>query len=628
MPAEPGPFGWVSNLLRWSTGDAIIRGQGGPLPPPRAQAFDSTEHELYQGLADGWLHGTVGAALSSFFSEPRTRKELYVLFEKMDMTDVTGSVLDLYAEDATQVDATTGRALWIEGPDAIVPSLMGLLQRLNTEDEISALTRDLAKFGDDFERLVYRSGPDGGIRRMLPVPPINVTRKEDKEARLLGYVQVGKRFRNDNSDTSYPWDFVHFRLRGRDRRYPYGTSILHNAIRPWKQLIVMEDWMIGYQINKHPDRNLIMLDIGTASDVEAGDTSRRFRQKLKRHMIIDPGGTTQRGNMGQSYDPWTPMEDLVLPVRQGSETRIEKLSGSANATDIAPIQLILDKLYAALRVPKSFFGIDFQAGMPANMKASLVNQDVRYARGVRRLQKAVKSGYRYLCELNLMLLMSPGDGVVPVDDGLISALDWRQDGNDFTVQMASVSFLEELERLEVEQMRQQVALAMLELGSSNPSVDVALWTEYIMREIVKVPEDLLAELIRDDVDLEHVDSMRFGVNASQADASTDAIKAQARQAAKESRLMHRKGPVGAELNEASRKALAEVLKRYPHLRTSITRAQQLTDRDDVLADSISVGMLPDRDNPLYKEGLLEDVVTEADVAEMLKESRREAGTDD
>lgn len=71
MASDPGPLGWIGPLLRWSAGDVHQGGLQGPLPPPRQRATDTADRELYQGLADGWMHGTVGAALSSFFSEPR-----------------------------------------------------------------------------------------------------------------------------------------------------------------------------------------------------------------------------------------------------------------------------------------------------------------------------------------------------------------------------------------------------------------------------------------------------------------------------------------------------------------------------------------------------------------------------
>lgn len=629
MPAEPGPFGWASKLFRWHASDVKYGGQGGPLPPPKARTVDPTEHDMFQGLADGWLHGTVGAALSSFFSEPRTRKELYVIFEKMDMTDMAGGFLDQLSEDATQLDVDTKMSLWVTGQEPVVEALMGMHLDLRTEEEIPALTRDLCKFGDDFERLVYRSGPSGGVKRLLPTPPLTITRKEDKEARLMGFNQVGKRFRNDNSETSYPWDFCHWRLRGRDRRYPYGTSVLHNGIRPWKQYIILDDWMLGYQIAKHPDRNLIMLDIGSASDVEAGDVSRKFRQKLRRHVLIDPAGMSGR-NMNYRADPWTPMEDMILAVRPNSGTDVKKLSGSANAVDMLPLHLKMQQFYSAVRAPMGFFGLDpgggaGAGGEPMNMKASLVNQDIRYARRVRHVQKCVKQGYRFLSELHLMLLMSPSDRVE--DDpkqaqAIAQALDWRLPGNDFEIHMAPISFLEELEMLEVMQTRQQVGMVMLELSRDNPVFDQINWMKYILLEVLKLPQGKVDELIRQDLEQQHIDNVQAGLlpdGSHPDDARTKEGIILPRPTHLQLREARR---ADGNLSEKEKDLLAEAIKKDQRLRELINMGQHIfhdTPDDAFLGSSV----LPNSNNELFRRGRLADCVTETELQQILEESRRE-----
>lgn len=621
MPAEPGPFGWAANLFRWHTSDVKYGGQGGVLPPPKARSVDPTEGDLYQGLADGWLHGTVGAALSSFFSEPRTRKELYVLFEKMDMTDMAGGFLDQLAEDATQEDQETKLALWVTGPDAIVERLMDMHADLRTQEEILPLTRELAKFGDDFERLVYRSGINGGVKRMLPTPPLSITRKEDKEARLLGYNQTGKRFRNDNNETSYPWDFAHWRIRGRDRRYPYGTSVLHNAIRPWKQLIILDDWMLGYQIAKHPDRNLILLDIGSASDVEAGDVGRKFRQKLRRHVLIDPAGMSGR-NMNYRVDPISPMEDMILPVRPNSGTTVQKLSGSANAVDMLPIHLKMKQFYSAVRAPIAFFDLDpTQGGQPLNMKASLVNQDVRYARRVRYVQKCVRKGYRFLSEFHLMLLMSPSDRAEDKDvtAAIRQQLDWRLPENDFEIHMAPISFLEELERLEVMQTRQQVAMVMMELSRDNPAFDSFNWTRYIMSEIIKIPDQQLEELIRQDIDQVGVDNIKAGLLPS--GKHPDSAKKESRLILTPAQLREARQADG-NISEAEKKLLAEAIRRDAKLRHLINLGTHIF-REEACEETLGHPILPDTNNELFRKGLLTDCITEDVLQQILEESRRE-----
>lgn len=633
MP-DPGPLGWVAPLLRWSAGDVHQGGLQGPLPPPRQRASDTADRELYQGLADGWLHGTVGAALSSFFSEPRTRKELYVLFEKMDMTDLAGSFLDLISEDATERDSETKRRIWSTGPDAIVAANLALFERLKTEEELPAHSRDLAKFGDDFGRLVYRSGIEGGIRRMIPLPPINITRKENKEGTLLGYMQQGKRFKNDNSEVSYPWDFAHFRIRGRDRRYPYGTSLLHNAIRPWKQLIVMEEWMLGYQLAKHPDRNLVMLDIGSASDAEGMAVAKQFKQKLVKHLMVDPAGTTGQ-NMGQRYDAHTGLQDLVLPIRSGSATDVKKLAGSQNATDIAPLMMTVQKFFSAVRAPKEFFGYGDGVMMQnMNPKATLTNQDVRYARQVRRLQDCMKSGYRYMCELNLMLMMSPSsdvNGPSPAD--LAKVLDFRMEGNEFELHMAPISFLGELERLEVEQTRQQVALGMLEMGLNNPAVDIIGWTDYIFREVMKVPEDKMEEVLRQDLEMEHIDNMALGLMPDGTPVPQPPVSESARshkermkavsEALRKMPRSHRTALADRKLKDDEKTALSEAIKRNPKLRELITLGRALFDPSAPMPHG---GVLPD--NELMREGKLDDRLTEVEVEQMLDEAKREIGVSD
>lgn len=625
MPSDPGPLGWVSNLFRWSTADAHVVGQGGPLPPPKAKLSDPTSGELYQGLADGWLHGTVGAALSSFFSEPRTRKELYVLFEKMDMTDVAGSVLDLFAEDATQADPDTGSRMWVTCPnEAIQAACDSMLARLKTEDEVTALTRDLCKFGDQFERLVYRSGLDGGVRRMIPTPPLQITRKEGKEGQLEGYLQVGKKFRNDNSDTSYPWDFAHFRIRGRDRRYPYGTSVLHNAIRPWKQWVVLDDWMMGYQINKQPDRFMLLLDVGTASDQEAMDITNRVKQKFRKHIVMDPGAVTTR-NMGQRYDAHSPLQDMVIPIRNGSSTSIQRLSGSQNATDIAPIGLVTQRFFSAVRAPKGFFGYHDSYGdaQQWNPKATLTNQDIRYARMVKRIQQSVKSGYRYLCELNLMLLMSPGD--TPEAGVDLNGLDWRMEGNDFELHMGPVSFLDELEMLEVMQTRQQVAIAMMELSMNNPAIDIIAYTDYILREIVKVPDDKLLTIIRQDIEMQHIDNMGMGLMPNGAPVPQVPAGGGRNEAIKKvlSRLTlsERTALADRKLTSADKEKLSEAISRNPKLRHSIYLGKRIF--EPVHRDLPYVGALPS--NKLVQEGHLKDRISEEDYAAIVAEARAEVG---
>lgn len=765
---DPGPFGWVARLTRWASYDRTPRGMMGPLPPPPVRGKDATSDDLYS-LGDGWLAGTVGASLSSFFSEPRTRRELYLLFEKMDLTDTAGAVLDIYADDATQPDPETGLVCWVECENPEMQEQADLLQeRLNLEDDLSAIARDVAKYGDLFERAVYRPGLAGGLRRLIPVPPTEMTRHEDKDGKLVGYRQAAKKFRDGNADMSFPWDYVHFRLRGKDRRYPYGTSILHTGIRPWKQCcaqgsliwtgkymvpietvrcgdtvlcydhethdirrtcvvaagktgvrpvvkirsrhaeivvtadhpilvlqadgvvqyknagdlrlaasgipadrlvtlfgvgengvlydeirsredagvvavydltvedpvhnfvaggvvvhncIILEDWAMGYTVNKHPDRNMIIIDTGTASETEQAEIGRRFKQKLKRHMLLDPGGQSGRF-INYRADPITPMEDILLAIRSGSNTRVERLFGSANGADMLPLESAYERFYAAVRVPRAFFSSGkMQSGeQPINMKARLSNQDIRYAHAVRRLQRSVRAGLTYAHQLNFMVLMG-----LEAED---ARYDFAQPKHGFNVLMGPISYLEEQEQLEVAQLRQQVALAVYEMGVQNPAVRIAELTAYILQEILKAPDKVIQAVLRSQEEVEEREMAQMqaemGAEAPPPGSSSARSKEDHKRAAagapaprqrKESLIPNpskKDGHPDSAPTRAMRRMLSEAIFTNRDLRRAVQTGLLLWKEGEEPSLARAITMLPDGD--------VSDSLTERDLETMAQES--------
>lgn len=585
----PG-FGWAARLTRWSQGDRTVTGSDGPLPPPRARSLDKTDDPI--GYADpGGMLGLMGGSLNQFASEPRSRLDLYKIYDEMDKTDIAGSVLDLYAEDATQMDPDTGRTVWVRSKSgAVVKAADDLFRRLELEENVTALARDTCKYGDDFERLVYRAGPDGGVQRMLSVHPMEMVRKDNKEGKLEGYSQTGKKYKSAKSPVSYSWDYAHFRLRGHDRRFAYGTSLLKNAVRPWRQMMILEDWMVQYQVSRHPDRNLFILDVGSSSDVDSADVARRFRQKLKRHMIVDPLGTSGQ-NLNYNFNPILPTEDIVMAVRQNSNTRVEKLTGSGNAADIVPLNYVVTKFFSAVRAPKGFFGFGDGAGGEApNMKASLCAQDIRYARGCQRVQRALRTGIQWLCEFDMVL--RAGGAENPESDGI----DFTAPENAFSVHMGPISFLAELERLEVIQLRQQVGVALADMGRDNPAYKASEWTKYILRDIIKVPGRELDRVLRTSDEVLAV--QRALLNAKPADVHTampTGVGAQTQLAQKQFGLQQDQGELAADQQ-----------KHQQRMDKAQMAAQRAADQDEAEEANDDVKRAREAINEVHARGLQSD----------------------
>ena len=81
------------------------------------------------------------------------------------------------------------------------------------------------------------------------------------------------------------------------------------------------------------------------------------------------------------------LEDYYLPVRGGqSGTEIDSLSGMEFG-GIDDIEYLKNRMMAALKVPKAFIG--YEEGVEG--KATLAQEDIRFARSVERIQKIVLS---------------------------------------------------------------------------------------------------------------------------------------------------------------------------------------------------------------------------------------------
>jgi hypothetical protein len=93
------------------------------------------------------------------------------------------------------------------------------------------------------------------------------------------------------------------------------------------------------------------------------------------------------GDYNLKYNIQNLTEDFFLPVRGGdSGTSIENLAGLDYAA-VEDIDYLKAKLFAALKVPKSFLGYEEDI----NGKATLAAQDVRFARTIERIQRTIVS---------------------------------------------------------------------------------------------------------------------------------------------------------------------------------------------------------------------------------------------
>jgi hypothetical protein len=166
------------------------------------------------------------------------------------------------------------------------------------------------------------------------------------------------------------------------------------------------------------------------------------------------------------------MEDFYLPVRGGdTSTKIETTKG-LEYDGIKDVEYLRDKMFAALKVPKAYFG--FEKDLTG--KATLAAEDIRFARTVERIQRIVESE---LTKIALVHLYSQG---------------FRGESlTNFEIKLSTASIIFEQEK---------VALLKEKIDLARQMKETKLFSsDYIYDHIFNLSEDMyneMRDLVRED----------------------------------------------------------------------------------------------------------------------------------
>jgi len=401
------------------------------------------------------------------------------VYEEMDRFDLVRSMLDLITEEATQPDPDRRATAWVSSKNTeLVNRSQDFFRNAQVEDTLPGITRAMCKYGNRFQRIAYGGGL--GVLAWGATAPGIVQRVDDAYGRLIGFTHQNKdtTFRGGlKYNVSWPWDFVHFRLIGADDTTGNGTSLLDSVFRPWRQLVMAEDSTLLLQLRRAGDRNVVFVDVGDMEEHDAMSWVNVWRKKFRKSEYLDPASANYRKN----YNPFTTLEDIFVPIREGENSRVESLSGNTQIGDSTALDYFTNKFFGAARVPKAYMGFEGDI----NAKATLSQQDIRFARTCKRVQRSVIQGLRRSLDIHFALL-TKSDGS-PVFD--LSGKD-----GEYLVEMAPVSNLDEANAVEIIRLRNEITTQMADLAS-NLNLDARVWATYLLLNYAKLPEDTVLKLI-------------------------------------------------------------------------------------------------------------------------------------
>ena len=341
----------------------------------------------------GRLHGSNSRknwqTYNERFNYHSNKLELYTDYEAMDKDSIISSILDIYSDECT-LKNDMGDVLRVKSSDEKLKKTLRNLfyDVLNIEFNLWSWVRGMNKYGDYY--LYLDIDDELGVVNAQPLSCYETRREEGYDLDNPYSVRFEVEEQNTNAisqrnNTKFLESFqvAHFRLLTDTNFLPYGRSLLEGARKTWKQLTLMEDAMMIHRIMRAPEKRIFKIDIGNIPPAEVDSYMSNIIDQMKKTPYIDE--TT--GDYNLKFNMQNMLEDYYLPVRGGqSGTEIDSLSGMEFG-GIDDIEYLRNRMMAALKVPKAFIG--YEEGVEG--KATLAQEDIRFARSVERIQKIVLS---------------------------------------------------------------------------------------------------------------------------------------------------------------------------------------------------------------------------------------------
>lgn len=230
----------------------------------------------------------------------------------------------------------------------------------------------------------------------------------------------------------------------------------------------MEDAMLIHRIMRAPEKRMFYINVGNVPPNEV----EQFMQKTINQMKKTPY-VGEDGQYNLRFNLQNMMEDFYLPVRGGdTSTRIETTKG-LEYDGVTDVQYLQAKMFAALKIPKAYFGYegDLQG------KATLAAEDIRFARTVERIQKIMESELTKIALVHLYTQGFTGESLT-----------------NFEIRLTVPSIIFEQEKVAL--LKEKVDLAAQMKDSKMFSSD------YIYENIFNMSEDQYMQerdLVREDI---------------------------------------------------------------------------------------------------------------------------------
>jgi hypothetical protein len=250
----------------------------------------------------------------------------------------------------------------------------------------------------------------------------------------------------------------------------YGTSIFQSARQVYKLLNLLEAMLAMARISRTPLIRVYYVNTTGMTPKERRELTSQLEEKFSVKKAIDIPNNFYK----ERYYPAGFNDDIFIPYSGDGrgDVKLESIGGEVNIKDIVDIEYLRDKLFASLRIPKSFMGFDESVpGVSSN--TSLTRLDIRYARGAKKIQRSLIEGVYRLCDIHLSYKYGT-----------------RPDLTELGLSMYPISSAEEDSRLSI--LNNKISLFSSYLDAAEKLkdkgvIDYYYFTEYLVKNVLNLP---------------------------------------------------------------------------------------------------------------------------------------------
>jgi hypothetical protein len=265
---------------------------------------------------------------------------------------------------------------------------------------------------------------------------------------------------------------VHYRLPARNLTSVYGAeaSFLWGSRVTWRELQLMLDQVVMQRLLRRPDRISILVDTAGMSHDDAHYYIEDLKRRMHREWHLNPLGGVGTQFQSQGF-PNDMGNDFVLPRGPNNGTALENFPATNQNDLLRDVEMMFRQLANGIGFPHGYMG--FVEGR-YNPEQSLSRQHQPFAKRASRLQRA------YLHETVRMCMI----------DMAYQGLNPTKEEHFFTLHMAPVSPILEIERHEALQMKLDRLERALRMGIDN-QFNQDFWVPMVLRTYGGFPDEVI-----------------------------------------------------------------------------------------------------------------------------------------